>query len=189
MTSTGTPVRADVRRNRASILDAAAHCFAEEGVDCQISRIAERAGVGNATVFRHFPAKRDLIVAVLDQGIADVQDVARRELDGTDAVTGLRRFLEHLTASLVTDQALRRAACDGYFDEDALTSRRDLLHVDVGRLVTRCQAENTIRPGVSVDDLMMLVQGVAVSASAAEARTPGAWRRYLDLTLLGVLTG
>ena len=56
--------RADARRNQASLLDAAAAAFVESGVDAPVRDIATRAGVGVGTIYRHFPTRADLIVAV-----------------------------------------------------------------------------------------------------------------------------
>jgi AcrR family transcriptional regulator len=87
MDMAATPsTRADAARNRERIITAASTCFASDGVECQIAAIAKRAGVGNATVFRHFPTKLDLVVAVMrrrmDDLAAEVEDAARREDPG-----------------------------------------------------------------------------------------------------------
>ena len=56
--------RADARRNEKSLLDAAAEAFVSAGVDVPVREIAARAGVGVGTIYRHFPTRADLIVAV-----------------------------------------------------------------------------------------------------------------------------
>ncbi|MFD9699598.1 TetR/AcrR family transcriptional regulator [Lentzea sp. NPDC059081] len=58
------PQRADARRNAGSVLEAAAEVFVTSGVDAPIREIAGRAGVGTATIYRHYPTRADLIVAV-----------------------------------------------------------------------------------------------------------------------------
>src|SRR5437588_8412256 len=58
------PRRADARRNQAALLDAAAAVFVASGVEAPIRDIAARAGVGTATIYRHFPTRADLIIAV-----------------------------------------------------------------------------------------------------------------------------
>ena len=67
-------LRADAERNRRLVLDAAAAVFAERGLEAGVAEIAQRAGVGTATVFRRFPTKQDLIVAVVDARICDMGD-------------------------------------------------------------------------------------------------------------------
>ena len=59
------PLRADARRNRAKILDAAGEVFAERGAAASTEEVAARAGVAIGTVFRHFPTKQDLLGAIL----------------------------------------------------------------------------------------------------------------------------
>ena len=56
--------RADARRNQATVLEAAAAAFVEAGVDAPVRLVAARAGVGVGTIYRHFPTRADLVVAV-----------------------------------------------------------------------------------------------------------------------------
>ena len=58
------PKRADARRNERTLLDAAAAIFVTSGVDAPVRDIAAKAGVGTATIYRHFPTRADLIIAV-----------------------------------------------------------------------------------------------------------------------------
>lgn len=83
--------RADAARNTAAVLDAAKTVFAEAGVDAPMREIAARAGVGVGTIYRNYPHRSDLIIAVF-----------RRELDATAAEA------DRLAAQLPPDQALRQ---------------------------------------------------------------------------------
>ncbi|GAB2916262.1 TetR/AcrR family transcriptional regulator [Streptomyces mayteni] len=60
----GRPKRADARRNQESLLEAAAALFVTSGVTVPVREVAARAGVGTATIYRHFPTRADLIIAV-----------------------------------------------------------------------------------------------------------------------------
>ena len=62
--SAARPKRADARRNEKTLLDAAAAIFVESGVEVPVRDIAAKAGVGTATIYRHFPTRADLIIAV-----------------------------------------------------------------------------------------------------------------------------
>ncbi len=66
------PLRADARRNRAKILEAAAEVFAERGAEASTEEVAARAGVAIGTVFRHFPTKKDLLGAILKDLLDDL---------------------------------------------------------------------------------------------------------------------
>jgi AcrR family transcriptional regulator len=68
--------RVDAQRNLHSLLQAAMEVFAQSGVDAPVREIAERAGVGVGTVYRHFPQRADLIVAVLKSQIDACADAA-----------------------------------------------------------------------------------------------------------------
>src|ERR1700685_4425431 len=69
-------MRADGRRKMSSILDAAMEVFAKSGVDAPVREIAERAGVGLGTVYRHFPHRSNLIVAVFQSRVDACADAA-----------------------------------------------------------------------------------------------------------------
>lgn len=75
-TSAGRPLRADARQNVVALLDAAKQVFTESGVEAPIRAIAERAGVGVGTLYRHFPRRSDLISAVFRHEIDACADAA-----------------------------------------------------------------------------------------------------------------
>ena len=83
--------RADARRNERTLLDAAAAVFVDVGVDAPVRDIAARAGVGVGTIYRHFPTRADLIVAVYRHQVeacADHLDIRSRVLDPGGGVGG-----------------------------------------------------------------------------------------------------
>ena len=73
-------MRSDARRNRARLIEVAATAFRDEGLDIGVDELARRAEVGIATLYRHFPAKTDLIVAVMDRVFADLSRAADEAL-------------------------------------------------------------------------------------------------------------
>ena len=84
------PLRSDARRNRERIVAAASELFAEHGADLCVDDIARRAGVGHATVFRRFPTKDDLVLAMFEQRIVEaaeaVEEIARTVEDPWEAL-------------------------------------------------------------------------------------------------------
>jgi AcrR family transcriptional regulator len=74
------PLRADARRNRARILDAAGEVFAERGAAASTEEVAARAGVAIGTVFRHFPTKQDLLGAILKDLLVDLTSAGDADL-------------------------------------------------------------------------------------------------------------
>src|ERR1700710_1050934 len=101
MAATTPPTRRDAVRNRARLARAATAAFREEGLDVAVDAIAKRAGVGVATLYRHFPTKLDLIVAVPEAGPEDLEAAALAALDADDV---LRAFL---TAAMEQQHANR----------------------------------------------------------------------------------
>lgn len=92
------PVRADARRSLAALLEAAKHVFAASGVDAPVRMIAEKAGVGVGTVYRHFPHRSDLIVAVFRNEVDACADAAAvmstRYPPGEALDRWLKRFID-----------------------------------------------------------------------------------------------
>src|SRR5882724_4977889 len=93
--------RADAQRNRQRLLAAAAQVFSEQGVTAPLDDIARRAGVGNATLYRHFANRRELALAVYADEVASLRDRGTALLDdpspGDALFAWLLAFVEHVT--------------------------------------------------------------------------------------------
>ncbi|CAN5259304.1 TetR/AcrR family transcriptional regulator [soil metagenome] len=85
--------RKDVVRHRAALLDAAARVFAAGGVEAPLGEIARQAGVGRGTLYRHFPERIDLIVALLNRNLDDLQAQAADLADQPDGLLILIRTM------------------------------------------------------------------------------------------------
>src|SRR5215212_9642576 len=92
------PQRADARRNRERIVDAARELFAEQGHNAQMDDVARRAGVGVGTVYRHFPTKSDLLGELMAAKFRGHAEAARRWAQEPDAWTGFEGFLRETFA-------------------------------------------------------------------------------------------
>lgn len=104
------PQRKDVRRNQQNLLDAAAAAFVASGVDTPVRDIAARAGVGVGTVYRHFPTRADLVVAVYRHQV-DACAAAGPELlaDSPTPHAALERWIDLFVDFLVTKHGLAAA--------------------------------------------------------------------------------
>ncbi|NYI75439.1 TetR/AcrR family transcriptional regulator [Nocardioides panzhihuensis] len=78
MTSPANPTRSDAVRNRDLLVAAAREILAEQGLDAPMSAVAKRAGVGQGTLYRHFPDRLTLATAVLEENVRDIEQVATR---------------------------------------------------------------------------------------------------------------
>lgn len=174
------PLRADAARNVERILRAAREVYRELGPDAPVEAVARRAGVGERTLYRRFPAKADLVRAALDQSIAEnltpVIDKARRTEDPLQGLTQLIEAAISLGArehSLLT--AARRA---GSLTSDVSVSLNDAL----GDLARAGQRAGRIRADLVTDDLPRLIAMLFSVLSTMDAGSDG-WRRYVALVI------
>src|SRR3954451_1071888 len=86
-------MRSDARRNRARLIEVAAAAFRDEGLEIGVDELARRTGVGVATLYRHFPAKADLILAVMDTVLDELDAAAGAALSTGSPERALERFL------------------------------------------------------------------------------------------------
>ncbi|MBT2505500.1 TetR/AcrR family transcriptional regulator [Streptomyces sp. ISL-98] len=147
--------RADALRNRERIVTAAREMFVEFGPDVPLDEIARRAGVGNATLYRHFPDRAELIhhvvVSVMSRTTDQAQTAATEEADPFDA---LRRFVHAAADERIG--ALCPMLSEG-FDKDhpELLAERDRLEQAVEGLMARARQAGRLRDDVAVGDLMV----------------------------------
>ena len=85
--------RADARANRARLIGAARELFRERGAGAEMKEIAERAGLGVGTIYRNFPTKDDLLVALVMEMVGEILAVIQRAAEHDDPVTAIRRLL------------------------------------------------------------------------------------------------
>jgi AcrR family transcriptional regulator len=177
--------RADARRNRRKVLDAARAGFAEDGLDVHVEKIARRAGVGVGTVYRHFPTKEDLVQALADDRFAGLAEAARKALDDPDAWNGFSEFMRYSAKVMAEDRALseamdQRPEMCGQAAEDV-----KLLEI-VGELIARAQAEGALREDVVPEDVPSLICGLGRATRDTPGRPAMSWDRYLAIILAGL---
>lgn len=179
-------LRADARRNRERIVAAAAECFATDGIDCQVAEIARAAGVGNATVFRHFNTKHDLLAAVIETKMGSMFDAADAADDVDDAGDALRLFLEALVRLHVEDNGLKQVVAAQFIGDERLVAIRDEVLSRLTRLVDAAKAAGAVRSDAEPIDFVVLANGVATAVMGLEDQRPGLYRRYFEIALAGM---
>ncbi|HEY0118134.1 MAG TPA: helix-turn-helix domain-containing protein [Cellulomonas sp.] len=105
--------RSDAQRNVAALLDAAKTVFAEAGVDAPAKRITDLAGVGVGTLYRHFPLRSDLIVAVLQHEIDDCVAAATTLAAELAPWQALTAWVDQFVAFVGTKHGLSQALHSG----------------------------------------------------------------------------
>ncbi len=177
--------RADARRNEASLLDAAAAAFVESGVNVPVRDIAVSAGVGVGTIYRHFPTRADLIVAVYRyqvEACAEAGPVLMAECDNPHRA--LVRWIGMFTDFLVTKHGLAEV-----LQSDAAAFRT--LHAYfIDRLVPVCAqlleaagAAGEIRPGLDAYELLRGVGSLCAGAGSDPRYNP---RHLIELLIAGL---
>jgi AcrR family transcriptional regulator len=185
-TSEQRVLRADARRNLERILGAAREVLAERGNEASVAEIAERAGVGTATIFRRFPTKDALVSAVLEQRMAELVSQVGEALTQADAGKAFRSFMRTVAEYNVHDRCFCEATGTDVFQEPGVAALVEEFVDGMEALLERAQAAGAIRTDVTAVDALVLVFAVAQSAHAVEHAAPDAWRRYLDLVLDGL---
>jgi AcrR family transcriptional regulator len=172
--------RADASRNAALLLTAARELVAEAGNDVALDEVARRAGVGNATLYRHFPTRADLLVAVYADEVADLCRHGTELLDAPDPVDALFAWLDEFVVHMATKRPLAMAATEGA--DGRRTPLFEEWHASVTAVVTDLvrRARPGLRPGATVADVVALASGAALATDAAHAR------RLVALTRTGL---
>jgi AcrR family transcriptional regulator len=154
----GRPLRADALRNRGRILEAAEVVFAAEGIEAPVDSIAEKAGVGVGTLYRHFPTKEKLCEAILLDRLRALTEDARAQADAEDPVAAFFGFLEHFVELGESKRdlivAVMGAGLD--FDEAAAPVKAELSEA-VGVLLRRAQDVGAVRADVTPTAVVSLV--------------------------------
>ncbi|MFE6888392.1 TetR/AcrR family transcriptional regulator [Streptomyces sp. NPDC057694] len=179
--------RRDARRNRELLVEAAREVFREQGLAAALDVVARRAGVGNATLYRHFPRRADLVDAAFRDQLSDTMTAGEEARTATDAWAGLTGYLEVVFTVLATDRGTNDLMTTSLEGVAALEAVHAHNHRTVDELLRRGQTQGSVRSDVVVEDVLFALAalGRAVPALTAAA-TFDAWRRPLALFLAGL---
>lgn len=180
--------RADATRNRQTIIATARQVYGQRGLDAPIDEIARQAGVGNATVYRHFPSRCELVAAVFADVLRRITDAAQEALAEPDPWTGFAthvRFLCHLQA---TDRGLADLLTTEVTGAPELEQLRSSAYQSTVRLAERAKAAQALRADFVPEDLVVLLMANAGLVHRTTTAAPTAWKRFVDLCLDGLRT-
>jgi AcrR family transcriptional regulator len=177
--------RKDAVRNRARLVEAAAHSFRDRGLGVSVNAIADYAGVNVATLYRHFPTKDHLIVAVLEAVLEPLVTARDRALGAEDSGDALATFVHEA----VRLQAEHRGLVDALGRYPAGSDLRKQLREPaisiVTPLVERAHRDGELRADFDALDLLVALRMLAEVGGAHEL-PPDSARRYVDLVLRGL---
>lgn len=183
-------MRADARRNRELVIEAARNLMATRGLDAQMDDIAQAAGVGVGTVYRHFPTKDELIFALAEHRFQRLAEFATEALAEDEPGPAFERMLFRGAELQATDRALSEVMRDRPDAMQAGAQKAGLLEL-VRELMTRAQAAGSIRTDAVAEDVPMLMCGLGTSTPGCTGPfvTDNSWRRYLAIVIDGLRTG
>lgn len=158
------PLRADAQRNRERLLAAAEAVFATDGVDVPVDAIAERAGVGVGTLYRHFPTKEKLFEAILVDRVGSITDEARRRLATEDPSTAFFGFLDYLVGEATRKRDLITAFASAGVEFDLVAAdAKEALGVALGDLLVAAQRAGAVRTDVTAPLVLSLIGATCTS--------------------------
>jgi AcrR family transcriptional regulator len=186
--NTGRPVRADARRNRDRLLDAAVRAFASDGAEVTLEAIAKSAGVGIGTLYRHFPTREALVEAAYRQELAHLCDAVPgllRSLPPDEATRAwMDRFIDYMTAKRYMAEALRAVIASG---GNPYAESRARLTAAITALLGADGTAGVLRTDVGADDVLLALSGVSLAAGEPAQREQAG--RLLDLLVDGLRHG
>jgi len=158
----GRTQRVDARNNRSRILDVAEDVFGKGGESASTEEVARLAGVGIATVFRHFPTKAALLEAVLVRRLDRLREQAETLLDAADPGKAFFDFYSDLVADAATKIAITEALLDAGGDSDGNAAQASNgLRRAVGALLQHAQQAGAVRDDVELPEVYALLVGTS----------------------------
>ncbi|MBV2155903.1 TetR/AcrR family transcriptional regulator [Kitasatospora sp. SUK 42] len=181
-------LRRDAQRNRDLLLAAARDMFSRHGLDVPLDQIAKEAGVGNATLYRHFPTREALIAEVFADAGAGLVGAGEEALAAEDAWTGLERYFGRIFELVSADRGINDLVTRAVPGVPGMAEIGRGHAATVGALIARAQEQGTMRRDVVAMDLLFLLGPFCRALPAAAELRPDLWRRYLALLLDGLRT-
>lgn len=177
-------LRSDAQSNRSRIL-AAAVAELTVSADASMSSIAKRAGVGQGTIYRHFPDRNALVLEIYRHEMQQIADLAGTLLETRTPDRALREWMDHLAQYAIMKAGLADAVRQATAapDSPGTPGHAPMLEA-ADRLLRAGEADGSIRPGVTADDFFLAVAGLWQLDSQTEWKPRLTW--LLDLVMAGL---
>jgi AcrR family transcriptional regulator len=176
------PLRADAVRNRAAIVRAARSVMGRRGLDAPLDEIAQAAGVGNATLYRRFPTRRDLVAAVFAEEMSRYAAAVERALADPDPWRAVRGYLAEICAL----QAENRALADLVTSTEFTDVTRPVAVAHLHELLQRAQEAGQLRADFAVEDVALVLMANAGVVRRTAEHAPSSSPRLVALLLDGL---
>jgi AcrR family transcriptional regulator len=178
-------LRADAQQNRQRILEAARDALAASG-DASLNSIAKKAGVGPATLYRHFPSREALVMAVYRYDVQQLADTAPKLLTDHPPIEALRLWFDQLARYGMSKHGLA-GVLNAATSDGLVRQSYEPLTGAIRQLLQACTEDGSIRAGHDPDDVLLILGSLwrIDPGPGAEARAG----RLLDLVMAGLQAG
>lgn len=183
-----TALRADARRNRERIIEAARGVFAEQGLGASLNEVARRADVGLATLLRRFPSRDQLVAAALGDRMGDFAALVERALDDPDPWHGFCGLVERVCAMQAGDLGFTEVLTQAFPGSGQFEELREQAYRRIVELFDRAKAAGRLRPDFSPHDFPMVLMANAGVVTATAGLSPASSPRLIACLLLALST-
>jgi AcrR family transcriptional regulator len=166
-------LRADAQRNYDALLKAGKSVFARFGVDAPFEDVAQQAGVGRGTLYRHFPTRDHLFVAILQERVDFLDAKAIELLDAPDAWQAASEWL-HLYDQSATAYGGMSARLGSSLADDGspVAALCGPMKANFAHLFERAQKEKPLRPDVTAIRLLAMISGLPKDPQSGKTLDP-----------------
>jgi len=178
-------LRADAARNRQAIVDAAHDVFAEQGLDAPLDEIARRAGIGNATLYRRFPTRADLVTAVFADGMAGHVAAVEEGLANPNPWPGFCSYVTAVAALQARDRGIADLVTMEVSSAPEIERLRRQAFDGLARLIERGKAAGALRADLTTEDVLILLMANAGLVERAHSAAGEASARLVHVLLDG----
>ena len=180
MSAADPVMRADARRSRDAIIAAASDLFAQRGSEVQMDEIAERAGLGMGTLYRHFATKQALVVAIVARRFAAMTDLARAAEKVDDPGASFQTLLFSYLEAAERDAAFRYAILGPEKTPWAEIAEQKAEFADIARrIIQRAVNDGQARNDLTFTDFVLITRGAMANMNPDDDD----WRRHMALML------
>ncbi|MBP5872768.1 TetR/AcrR family transcriptional regulator [Streptomyces sp. LBUM 1479] len=177
--SAGQSKRSDAERNRGRIIAAARTVFGRDGLNASMASVAREAGVGIATLFRHFPRKEDLVAAVFTDRMKAYVQATAEALADPDPWHGFTGYIQDVCAMQAADRGFADVLTMSFPGVPELEQYHARAYEGFLELIDRAKSSGHLREDFSSRDLVLLLMANAGVLSATGDAAPDAWRRLV----------
>lgn len=176
------PLRADARRNYEVLLAAGKAVFARSGTDAPLEDVAREAGVGQGTLYRHFPSREHLFVAIIEERVDFLDTRARELLDAPDTWLALTAWLRAYDQIAAGYRGMSARVGDALVDDASpVAAACAPMKASFSLLFDRARETGVVRPGITAIHVLALV-----AALPKDPEHEGSTGPYLDIVLRGL---